>query len=287
MVHIQGGDRHNPPIHDIMPKIMTPLLSIIATLTASYLADPAVPVMELVPVVAHIEIPEAIKLDIEAAMGWFAADVARPLLAARDLVQLQQLREERDAIAVQARAAIVNAAQALLQIDPHRFEAPLIDAEIRDQIQARFGLAAPALLHTLELASLDMADVVRFSQSHKISLASWQIQQAMAKLVPLATNAEIPLLVVLMAVHEHRETSPDVLAALVEEARIGVLRHRVALHAMLRNWDPEWAPTMQVPAWAEKPQALALNDTEIARIVELLRDPPAPTAALRRALSQG
>ena len=63
-----------------------------------------------------------------------------------------------------------------------------------------------------------------------------------------------------MAEHEHRETSPNVLAPLAE------------------TW-------IGVPAWAEKPQPLALKDVEIASIVALLRDPPTPTAALQRALT--
>lgn len=263
------------------------LFSLIAALAAAYLSEPALPTAAAGPVVqalATAQVPESLRVELEGSVRWFAESVAKPLLAASDVDDLiATLIKHRD-VAVQARMAIANAANAFVTASKPTRDDVAADPELIAQLEER-GNQSQLVALLLQIATVDFADYYFFASEHE-PVDAEQMQVAMATLVPLATEAEIWLLVSMIGVHAKTKPVPEVLAFMIETADTCVLRYRAALHATLRSWDPAWVPSIEAPAWADAPAALDLDATEIENVVAIFRAPPPPTDSLRRALSR-
>lgn len=247
--------------------------AIIASLTSSMLTDSVGP-SDLGGVSHPLG---ADRTELEAAVSWFLSEVADPILKAREPSELRRLMTERAMVAVEARGAIASAMAAWLKFEGHASLEP--DAELRRKLLTK----NPALLRLLEVTFADTRDL--FSVVARRRLSVTEMTEAMRALTPTATDADVLLMLALVATVRD-DIAPEIEHAVFELASANVLRHRARLHSLLRRWDPSWIPTIDAPSWADDPARVDLAPEEIEVIAGMFRNPPAPNAALRRALAR-
>lgn len=251
------------------------VLAIIAALTSGVLAE--LPGAGL-PTVSVVTAEVAARTELEAAVRWFVTAVAEPVLGAERPADLRRLLTQHAKVAVEARSAVASAGAAWLQSGPG-LEGLEPDAALREVLTLR----NPDLLRLIEVTSADARDLFSVIAERRASTS--EMVEAMSTLTPVATDADV-LLMIAMVATLRGDVDPEIERAVCELATGNVLRHRAQLHALLRRWDPTWSPTVEAPAWADAPQPLDLSAEEVAVVAQLFRDPPAPNAALRRALAR-
>jgi hypothetical protein len=224
--------------------------------------------------------------DLARAVRWFAEDYALPALASLDVGAYTAVCIERVVVAVQARGAMLDALDVLLRLEPPEHDAAE-DMALRALITQNAGEVAPVLLRLVHIASADFDDYLQFLlERRQVRPTAEQWFDALRHLAPLAAQADIPLLTALVGLHAEPRPNADVFAVIVRSAEFQLLNYRRALHATLRAWDPTWVPTVAVPEWTGAVEPLDLRPDEIASLAALVRDPPRPTRALRRALQR-
>jgi hypothetical protein len=254
------------------------VLAIIAALTSGLLGEPHARA-------SGVDGPSADSIDagddraeLEAAVSWFLTAVAEPVLKATGPAELRRLLTVHAKVAVEARSAIATAVASWLKSDPGAM-ALEPDAALRSTLLAR----NPDLLRLLEVTTADTRDLFTMIKQRRTS--SVEMAEAMSTLTPVATDADVLLMLAIVAALRD-DVEPAIQRAVSELASANVLRHRAQLHAMLRRWDPTWTPTIDAPGWADDPEPLDLSAEEVAVVAQLFHDPPAPNAALRRALAR-
>jgi hypothetical protein len=259
------------------------ILSMIAVLAAAHVEAVNSPAQARVTQVLDASSGEAAARAMHAAVQWFHTAVARPLLAARDVEELQaRLPEVRDE-AINARMAIASAMGTLLATAPLTPDAFQVDGRIVQQLRAASTPWADQVAALLDLAVMDLADF--WAQTHGVNPpTNAHVRAAHERLTPLATEAEIWLLVAVFGVHARADEV--VLTHIVETAHTHTLRYRSALHATLRSWDAAWEPTVDAPPWADHVVPIDLDEHGVTNAARLFQEPPPPTPALRRLLAQ-